>query len=83
MRAVDDIAMIVRPPRLIEAPRTKSTCPTTPLICRRPTDSLATWPMRSTWTQELIETMLSFSAMTRGSLTKSTGAISTAGLSAT
>ena len=69
LAAVLGMAIMVRPPRLILAPRTKSTWPPTPLICRRPTQVETTWPIRSTCTQELMETRLSFWQMTRGSLT--------------
>ena len=67
--AVEGMAMSDLPPRLILAPRTKSTWPPTPLICRSPTEVETTCPIRSTCTQELIETRLSFCAMTRGSFT--------------
>ena len=61
--------MMDRPPLLRAAPRMKSTWPPVPEIWFRPMDSEAIWPIRSTWTQELMDTRLSFWAMTKGSFT--------------
>ena len=66
---VEGMAMMDTPPLLAEAPRTKSTWPPTPEICLGPMLSEATWPIRSTCTQELMDTMFSFWAMTKGLLT--------------
>ena len=67
--AVLGMAMTALPSRASEAPRMKSTCPPMPLYWRMPMVSLATCPWRSTSRQELMETMRSFCAMTRGLLT--------------
>ena len=64
LAAVDGKAMMDTPPLEADAPRTKSTWPPAPEICFRPTDSEATWPIRSICTQELMEIRLSFRAMT-------------------
>ncbi len=70
------MAMMLRPPLERAAPRTKSTWPPTPENCLAPMASAATWPIRSTEMAELTLTMLSFWAMTKGSLVKVAGYIS-------
>ena len=59
----------------------KSICPPTPEYSVWPMESATTWPVRSTSIAELIETMLLNDRMTCVSLVKSTGRISTIGLS--
>ncbi len=57
------------PPLERAAPRTKSSWPPTPLYSRVPMESAQTWPVRSTEMAELMQTILSFWAMLKGSLT--------------
>ena len=79
--AVDGSAMIARPPGASAAPRMKSICPPTPEYIRYPIESATTWPLRSTSMAELIAIMLPSERITWVSLVKSTGRISTIGLS--
>ena len=59
----------------------KSICPPTPEYIVWPIESATTWPVRSTSIAELIETIRLNERMTWVSLVKSTGRISTIGLS--
>ena len=65
--------MIGLPPRLRAAPRMKSTWPPIPEKNRPRRVSAATWPVRSTARAELIATMWSLRAMTKGSLVYAVG----------
>ena len=60
MAAVEGMAIMEIPPFDKAAPRTKSTWPPVPLNCFKPNVSEATWPIKSTSMQELMETILSF-----------------------
>ena len=55
-RALAVMAMMERPSGLDLAARMKSTEPPVPEICRPPTASPLTWPVRSTSMAELMET---------------------------
>jgi hypothetical protein len=79
--AVDGRAMMALPSRAREAPRTKSTCPPMPEKKRPRRVSDATWPVRSTASAELMETIRSLRAITVGSLVKSDARSSSAGWS--
>lgn len=79
--AVERSARIGLPPRLRLAPRMKSTWPPIPEKNLPSSVSDATWPVRSTASTELTEIIRSLRAMVNGSLVKSLGRISTAGLS--
>ena len=73
--------MIARPSAASAAPRMKSIWPPTPEYIVWPIESATTWPVRSTSIAELIETIWLNERMTWVSLVKSTGRISTIGLS--
>ena len=61
----------------------KSTCPPMPEKNRDPSESAATWPVRSTASAELIATMSSLREIWNGSFVKLDGRISMPGLSCT
>ena len=75
--------MTERPSVASPAPRMKSICPPTPEYIVWPMESATTWPVRSTSMAELMETIRLKDRMTCVSLVKSTGRISTIGLSCT
>ena len=62
--AVEYKQIKLRPPLEFCAPMAVSAWPPVPENCVDPIDSLAHWPVRSTSMVELIDTMLSFCAMT-------------------
>ncbi len=70
-----------RPSKPATAPWAVSDCPPVPEYCWVPRDSLATWPVKSTMRQVLMETIREFWATTAGSLTQRPRRNSTATLS--
>ena len=75
--------MIARPCSASAAPRMKSIWPPTPLYRRSPIESATTWPVRSTSIAELMAVIVANERITWVSFVKSTGRISTIGLSST
>ena len=75
--------MIARPSAARLAPRMKSIWPPIPEYMREPIESAATWPVRSISIAELIAVIRLNPRITCVSFVKSTGRISTIGLSST